>query len=186
MQEQKLIRLLRKDPERGMSALVDEYGGLVYAVVRGRLRSNRFCEADIEACAADTFSEFYMDLDKFDPSRGGVRGWLCALARNNALDMLRRSYREEGNIPIDEGAAVSIPDDFSLEADFEEKQTRAELLAAIEALGEPDREILVRKYYIAQPSAEIAKKLGMSVSNVDTRAHRAVAKLRKKIGGKEQ
>jgi len=50
-------------------------------------------------------------------------------------------------------------------------------------LGEPDHEILIRKFYLLQPSKVIAEKMGMSVSAVDTRTHRAIAKLRDMLGG---
>ena len=37
MDDVKLLKLLRKDPNRGIEFIMDEYAGLVYAVVRGRL-----------------------------------------------------------------------------------------------------------------------------------------------------
>ena len=146
MKDEKLLKLLRRDPERGIKALIDEYGALVYAVARRTLNSSGFCDQDVEACTADAISEFYLDVDKFDPAKGGVRGWLCVIARHNALDLIRKRSKELGSIPI-EDAAELIADDFSLESDFESRAERAELAEAIEALGEPDREIIIRKYY---------------------------------------
>ena len=182
MKDEKLLRLLRRDPERGINALVDEYGALVYAVIRGQLSPFGFCGQDIEACAADTVSEFYLDIDRFDPQKGGIRGWLCMIARHNALDLIRRSAKERAFIPLDETAEL-IPDDFSLEGEFVERSEKESLAEAIDALGEPDREIIVRKYYLGQSSKEIAQRLNMTVSNVDTRTHRAVKKLRELFGG---
>ena len=46
-----------------------------------------------------------------------------------------------------------------------------------------DSSILIRKYYLGQSSKTIAEELGMSVSNVDTRTHRAIMKLRTAMGG---
>ncbi|MBQ7060184.1 MAG: RNA polymerase subunit sigma-24, partial [Clostridia bacterium] len=59
------------------------------------------------------------------------------------------------------------------------------LFTAINGLGEPDREIVVRKYFLNEPSKSIAKRLDMSVSAVDTRTHRALKKLKKLLGGQE-
>ena len=50
-------------------------------------------------------------------------------------------------------------------------------------MGHPDSDILFRKYYLGQSSKFIATKLNLTVSNVNTRAHRAVRKLRGKFGG---
>ena len=62
-------------------------------------------------------------------------------------------------------------------------ETRREVFRAVRALGQPDTEIIMRKYYLGQPSREIAAAMHMSVSRVDTRAHRAVARLREMLGG---
>ena len=183
MEDHALLEQLRTDPERGMETLMDDYGGLVYGVAKSKLRPPVFGSADVEACVADTFSEFYCDLGQYRPDRGSIRAWLCVMARNNAMDMLRRRYREGKTVPLDDEAATPIADDFSLEGDMEERALRQELVEAVKALGKPDREIILRKYWLAQSSKEIAHALGMSVSNVDTRAHRAIQKLRERFGG---
>ena len=58
-----------------------------------------------------------------------------------------------------------------------------ELMGAVKALGEPDCEIILRKFYLSQSSKEIAERLNMTVSNVDTRTHRAIKRLRNELGG---
>lgn len=176
------IALLRRDPDAGMERILKEYAGLIYAVVRGKLSVPPFCEADIEGCVADTFSEFYGDLEDYDPDRGSIKAWLCVIARHNATDRLRRYQREQGNLSLEDGEA-QYAEDYSLEADLEEAETRRALFAAVCALGEPDREILTRKFYLGEPSESIARRLGLTVTAVDTRTHRAIQKLREKFGG---
>ena len=183
MEDQALLEQLRTDPERGMEALMDDYGGLVYAVVKSKLRPPAFCPADVETCVADTFSEFYCDLARYSPDQGSIRSWLCVIARHNALDRLRGHYRAGQTVSLDDESAPPIADDFSLEGDLEDRVFRAELLEAVKALGQPDREIILRKYWLGQSSREIARTMGMTVSNVDTRAHRAIRKLRERFGG---
>lgn len=180
MEERELLDLLRRAPERGMEALMERYGGLVYAVARGRLRGGGFCAADAEGCAADAFSEFYLSLDRYDPAKGSVRAWLCVIARNNALDLLRRRYREGGVVSLDEGLAAAEAG-APLESGLEERELRRTALEAVKELDEPDREIILRKYYLGEPSREVAARLGLTAANVDVRSHRAVEKLRKKL-----
>lgn len=183
MDDLRLLRKLRHDPNRGMKRLMDLYGGLVWAVVKARLPSDRFCQADIEGCVADAFSDFYCGLDQYDPACGSIRSYLCVIAKNNALDLLRRHYRQQSQLPLEELPEAACADDFTLEGNFEDKEQRQLLLRAVLALGQPDREILVRKYYLGQSSRQIAQSLNLSVSNVDTRTHRAVEKLRQQLGG---
>ena len=183
MDDAALLEQLRSDPQAGMTALMDKYGGIVYAVVKSKLRAPAFDPTDVEHCVGDTFSEFYCDLGKYRPEQGSVRSWLCVIARYNAMDALRRHYREEQTVPLDDEAVAPIADDFSIEGDLEDRALRAELVEAVKALGQPDREIIVRKYWLAQSSKEIARAMRMTVSNVDTRAHRAIRKLRERFGG---
>ena len=185
MEDQALLEQLRTDPERGMETLMDHYGGLVYAVAKSKLRPPAFSPADVEACVADTFSEFYCDLGRYRPDRGSIRAWLCVMARHNALDRLRNHFRAGRTVSLDDESAPPIADDFSLEGDLEDRALRDELVEAVKALGQPDREIILRKYWLAQSSREIARVLGMTVSNVDTRAHRTIRKLRERFGGEE-
>ena len=183
MPDDALYQLLKTDPEAGMAALIDQYASLVYAVVRGKLFIPPFDRSEIEHCAADTFSEFYMELDKFDPERGSIKALLCVMARNNALDLLRKHQTAPSSLSLDEENFPDLTDDFSLEGDFEDRETRRTLMEAIRALGHPDRDILVRKFYLGQSSKEIAAALNLTVSNVDTRTHRAIKTLRDRLGG---
>ena len=73
----------------------------------------------------------------------------------------------------------------SIELDFESRTERQRLIGAIEALGKPDSELIVRKYLFGQSSKEIGERLGLTASNVDTRTHRAIKKLRESFGGKQ-
>lgn len=177
MRDTELLDLLRGDPEKGLKALMSQYGGLVYAVVRRNLPQSAFCDADAEACTADAFGDFYLELDKYDLSKGSIRAWLCVIARHNAVDLARRS---EPVMPLDEGINESS-DGISLESELEGRELRRAVLSAVQGLGEPDREIILRKFYLGEPSKNIAARLCMSVSNVDTRTSRAVEKLRKSL-----
>lgn len=176
MKDAELLELLQKNQEKGLKALIAQYGGLVYTVVRKNL-PQAFCTADAEACAAEVFSDFYLDLNKYDPSKGSIKAWLCVIARHNAIDITRRSTEV---LPLDEEIRADIGG-IALESDLEERELRRAVLSEVKSMNEPDREILLRKFYLGESSKEIAARLKMSVSNVDTRTSRAVEKLRKKL-----
>ena len=58
-----------------------------------------------------------------------------------------------------------------------------ELLAAVNALGEPDQEILLRRYYYQQKPKDIAVALDLSAKQVENRLFRAKLKLREQLEG---
>ena len=180
MNDTELVRLVLSDPEAGFSLLTDRYLGLVASVVRGALGSSASNE-DVEECIADVFAEFFRGAESFDPSRGTVKALLCTIAKRRAINAYGRKLRGAA-VPLDElGEMPSEPP--SPETLAVSAELRRTLLSEIDALGEPDREIIIRKYYLRESSAAIAKRLSMSVPAVNTRAHRAIRKLRKALEG---
>ena len=190
-----LLELLMSDPEKGMNEIIRRYSGLVASVISQRLSCCGCVSTDIEDCAADTFSDFYIFRERYDPSRCGLPSWLASIARHKAADFADKNRGKGVNAGLDDPDATlgSVPDGASVlfpagsePADgFDETELRERLLREVKALGEPDSSILFRKYYLGQTSAKIAKDLGMKPTNVDTRASRAVAKLREFFAGEK-
>ncbi len=185
MEDSKLLQLLYKDPSAGMEQLMNQYAGLVYAVIKGKLSESYYISSDIEDCVADVFSEFYTELTKYDLNVSSIKSYLCVLARNHAIDVVRKRERQRGDVSInDEECLLQISDDITIDNEFAEEELRREVFSWVKALGEPDSSIIIRKYYLGQSSKEIADALKLTVSNVDTRTSRAISKLRKLYGGK--
>ena len=184
MEDNKLLRLLQEDPNAGMEQLLKQYTGLVYTVVRSKLNASYYLSSDIEDCAADVFSKFYTELNDYDPRKSSIKNYLCVIARNRAINVSKRRVLE-GSISLDdEQSLLPAADDILIDSELSEEELRREVIKAVEELGEPDSNIIFRKYYYGESSKEIAKAVGMTVSNVDTRAHRALNKLRKIFGDK--
>lgn len=184
MDDEKLLQLLQQDPDAGMECLMDRYAGLLYAVVRDKLSACGCVSSDIEDCVADVFSEFYIGMDRYDPALSSIKSYLCVMARNHAKDILRKRARQNRHLCQEDAQAVSeIADAYCVESDLMERELRKEVLDAIKNLGEPDASILIGKYYFGISSKELARSLRLSVGNVDTRAHRALQKLKKQFGG---
>jgi len=180
MEEKSLYELLRSDPNTGMRELMKQYTGLVCAVIRARFNGFRYISTDIEDCAADTFSNFWLGFSNYDPEKASIRAYLAAIARNNAADYLKRNrlLQMQDETPWDEenDLILNLPD--NSEDETAEAETRRDVIAAIKALGDPDSSILLWKYFLGRKSVEIAEKLGMTPANVDNRASRAVKKLK--------
>ena len=177
MDDQSLLALLREDPERGLSALMERYLPLVAALVRGRL--DGVCpRADMEECVSDVFSQLYLQRNDIDLSRGTIKAYLCAIARNKSADVRRAAGRYD---PLPEGWDVP-EEDSDAETLLLRRERRQAVVQAVLRLDNTDREIIVRKYFFRQPSAAVAKEMGMTVSAVDTRTHRALKKLRAILG----
>ena len=74
----------------------------LYSYVAGLLRDRTAAE-DVTALA---FERAFRKWDRFDPKRGSARGWLFGIARNAALDELRKRKRE---VPATEPGGLEAP-----------------------------------------------------------------------------
>lgn len=126
-----------------------------------------------EEVTATAFERAYRRYSRFDAAKGTERAWLFAIARNAALDELRRRGRSTSLLvdPADPAADPPIED-----ADADR---RATVRAALTSLQPGDRELVALKFHAGLTNAEIAALLGVSESNAGTKVHRAVTKLRK-------
>ena len=185
MEDKKLLRLLHKDPNAGMEQLLNNYTGLVYAVVKSKLNGSCCVSSDFEDCVADVFSKFYTELADYDPAMSSIKSYLCVIARNHAINVAKKRSLEGGISLDDEQSLLQLADDVTIDSELTDEELRREVIKAVEDLGEPDSSIIFRKYYYGESSKEIANAIGLSVTNVDTRTHRALNKLRKMFGGNE-
>jgi RNA polymerase sigma factor (sigma-70 family) len=140
----------------------------LYAYVLSLLHDRAAAE-DITALA---FERAYRRRRTFDRRRGEERAWLFGIARNAALDELRRRRRLAGltTEPADEAAA---PEDGA-----EVALRRTAVRAALHGLGPRDRELIALKFHAGLSNGEIAKVLCLSETGVGTLLYRAMQKLR--------
>jgi RNA polymerase sigma-70 factor, ECF subfamily len=152
------------------AALYERTFPRVYGYVASLLRDRSAAE-DVTAQA---YERAYRKRRSYRPRRGTVEAWLFGIARNAALDELRRRRRHAG-LEID-------PEDTSSPGaeDHVELALRREVVrAALDVLSGQERDLLSLKYAAGLSNAEIADLLETSESNVGTRLHRALTKLRK-------
>jgi RNA polymerase sigma-70 factor, ECF subfamily len=129
-----------------------------------------------EDVTAQAFERAFRRRRTFDARKGSPRAWLFGIARNAALDELRRR-RRTAHLAV-EPADPALPghDD---EADRAAR--RAAVRAALAALPPREREIVALKFHGGLDNAELARVLGVSVSNAGTQLHRAMSKLREAV-----
>lgn len=142
----------------------------VYAYVASLLRDRSAAE-DVTALA---FERAYRKRGRFSARRGSPEAWIFGIARNAALDELRKLKRRAtlASEPADVWAAG--PDE-----EAERAFRREEVRAALAALDPRDRDLVALKFAAGLSNAEIGRILGISETNVGSRLHRAVEKLRK-------
>ena len=144
----------------------------LYAYVMTLLRDKTAAE-DVTALA---FERAYRRRRTFDRRRGEERAWLFGIARNAALDELRRRRRTAALVVDPEDPASGSA------ADHEEPEValrRTTVRAAMAQLPGNERELIALKFHAGLSNAEIARVLGVSESNAGTMLYRTMEKLRR-------
>ncbi len=131
--------------------------------------------AAAEDVTAQAFERAYKRRSRFDARRGSPRAWLFGIARNAALDELRRRKRA-ATAEMPAPAHEPGPDEAA-----EQAAERDAVRAALGRLAARDRELIALKYHAELSNAEIAAVLGVSPSNAGTLLHRAMTKLREAV-----
>lgn len=151
-------------------ALYADTRDALYAYVIGLLRDRDAAEE----VTAQAFERAYRRRHQLDQQRGDARAWLFGIARNAALDELRRLRRHA--VPL----AASDLAEFAGEdaASRTDVDASIALRAAISELPTRDRELVALKYWAGLTNREIAAVTGQGESNVGTRLSRIITGLR--------
>jgi RNA polymerase sigma-70 factor (ECF subfamily) len=144
----------------------------VFAYVAGLLRDR----SAAEEVTAQAFERAFRRHRSFDAARGSHRAWLFGIARNAALDELRRRRRHAA-LSWDPEDATATP----AEEDADAALQSAALGAALARLSPRERELVALKYFAGLKNTEIARVIGTSESNVGTKLHRTIEKLREAV-----
>jgi RNA polymerase sigma factor (sigma-70 family) len=152
------------------AALYERTFPRVYAYVASLLRDRATAE-DVTAAA---FERAYRRRTSYRPRRGSREAWLFGIARNAALDELRRRKRR-ARLETEPADDVSPDADSVVELALQREAVRA----ALGALDGRERDLIALKFAGGLSNAEIARVLGVSETAAGTRLHRTLTKLRK-------
>jgi RNA polymerase sigma-70 factor (ECF subfamily) len=166
-------RLLARD-EEALRTVIATYGRIVFGVARRVV-----AEASLaEEVAQDTFLALWRRPGAFDPDRGSLQSFLAGVARNKAVDLVRReeSLRRTKDALVAEMESESPdPDAGGSSGDVEE---RDEVKSALVQLSPLQREAILLAYWGGRTYREVAVELGIPEGTAKTRLRDGLAKLR--------
>jgi RNA polymerase sigma factor (sigma-70 family) len=161
------LRTGEQNPRRAFEALYRSSRDDVYAYVVTLLRDR----ATAEDVTATAFERAYRKRGSFQARRGSARAWLFGIARNAALDELRRRQRS--------ALLLGDPTDSTEQGiDGGGEERLLFLRAALRTLAPRERELVALKFHAGLTNGEIARVVGTSETNAGTLLHRTITKLR--------
>jgi RNA polymerase sigma-70 factor (ECF subfamily) len=164
-----LLAQVHAGEESAMASLYDRYSRLTYSVALRVLRD--------AATAEDVMQEVLMQVWRspasFASTRGSLGGWLAVVARNRAIDLLRRRR------PTDSVDDIALASSFNLADEAERSMLMERARLVIGQLPREQRKTLEMAFFDGLTHSEIAEMTGDPLGTVKTRIRSALLSLRK-------
>jgi len=179
-----LMQRVSSNDSKALEVLYNRYSSLLYTLIKKIVKEEKTAE-DI---LSEIFVIIWRKADQFDFNSGNVYTWLVTLARNKAVDSLKRSqlpknheieiyndvYENKYIIPhlsnfID---PLDIRTAFSIKDDVE---------AALNKLTDAQQYVIYLAYYEGLTQKEIAEKLNIPLSTVKSKIKIALSNLRENL-----
>lgn len=164
-----LLALIRAGNQDAMADLYDRYSGVVYGVAL-RVLTNTTAAEDI---VQEVFLQLWRNPDVFDADRGRLAAWLAVIARNRAIDQLRKRPSEDD---IDE---LPISTGVNLEDESSQRLAVEKIRGVLVQLPQDQRKALEMAFFEGMTHTEIAGKTGEPLGTVKTRIRTGLLALRK-------
>jgi RNA polymerase sigma-70 factor, ECF subfamily len=163
-----LTRIGQRD-EKAMEAIFRRYSGPVYSVALRVLRDTGQAEDILQ----EVFLQLWRKPAAFVQNRGSLGAWLVVIARNRAIDVVRRRKPSDSVDDVVLASPVNV-------ADEAERNTMMQRVRGVIAnLPEEQRRTLELAYFEGLSHTEIASRTGDPLGTVKTRIRQALITLRK-------
>jgi RNA polymerase sigma-70 factor (ECF subfamily) len=152
-----------------MTDLFDRYGGMVYSVALRVLKDPGHAEDVMQ----EIFFQVWENPKTFVEGRGSLGAWLAVVARNRAIDSLRRRK------PTDAVEDVVLAASTNLVSEVERNTMMEKVRAVLDALPSEQQTSIELAYFEGLSHSEIAAKTGDPLGTVKTRIRSALISVRK-------
>ncbi|MGW4382722.1 RNA polymerase sigma factor [Kitasatospora sp. NPDC004531] len=135
---------------------------------------------DAEDIASEAWLQIARDLPGFRGDADGFRGWAATIARNRAMDHLRRARRRPvADLPVEYLAELVAVED--TEGQAMATVATSDALALIASLPPDQAEAVLLRVVLGLDAESAAKVLGKRAGSVRMAAHRGLRRLAKAL-----
>jgi RNA polymerase sigma-70 factor, ECF subfamily len=164
-----LLSAVRSGDEKALAELYDRYSGIVYSVALRVLGDTGAAEDILQ----EIFLQLWRNPGLFDSSRGKLAPWLAVIARNRAIDALRKRRPEDDITEL----VVSVEPDMA--GDAERAAAMSKVRGVLAAMPPSQRSALEMAYFEGLSHSEISAQTGEPLGTVKTRIRTGLLTLRK-------
>lgn len=187
-----MARVVERDRD-AFAELYDLTSTLVFSIAV-RVLSDRALAEDL---VQDVYTTVWTRPLSYDPEKSNVTTWIAVVARNAAIDRLRKKRREVSIDPVERGEELAAPRGSASAAASEIGQPAEvddRLLAddrsnavhrALATMPPRQREVLELMYFSGMSQTEVSEKIGVPLGTVKSRAFHAMQRMQEllKVAG---
>ncbi len=160
--------MARPLPDEALRSVYAAHGPELYRFARRSLGDAGLAEEAVQ----EAFLRAWRASATYDPARSSQRTWLFAILRHVVIDLARaRRVRP----PL---VATAPNSDASADDDLERVLTTWQVEAALAALDEDHRRVLVEVHWRGRPYADVAVDLGIPAGTVKSRVYYGLRAMR--------
>ncbi len=168
MQDELIIKYIKKRKEIGIELLIDNYRGIITSVVRKHLGVLINYE---EECIDDVFLSIWDNIKSFNSKKNNFKNWICAISKYKAIDYKRKYLSKVETVDIND--EIYYIDKELLKSEMEE-----EVNEILRYLNENDRQLFINHYLNGDSLEELAIKNNTKISNLYNRLSRGRKRIR--------
>jgi RNA polymerase sigma-70 factor, ECF subfamily len=168
-----LERIVAREAE-AVGELYDRHSSLLYGLILRIVRN----ASEAEEILQDVFLQVWKRAETFNADLGTPVAWLVRIARNRAIDQLRKTTMNMRTLEVP--PALPSPSE-SPEARAALSEEQRALRRALEALSDEERKLLEHAYFLGLTQSELAERFGLPLGTVKTRIRTALMTLRREL-----
>jgi RNA polymerase sigma-70 factor (ECF subfamily) len=154
--------------------IVMKYKGMMFRVAYAVLNNKQ----DAEEATQDSFLKLaknFSEINGFSCEK--LEGFLVTLSRNTAIDEYRKHKGKPVKVDLDENFHGETGITIDVLSQIISKEGYRKIVTIINEMDETYRDVMRLRFVLAYSNEQIAEKLGITVTNVETRIGRARQKL---------
>lgn len=164
-----LLQQIQNGDQEAMGAFYDRYSKMVYSVALRVLND----ASEAEDVMQEVLVQVWRKPGAFVAGRGSLGGWLVVVARNRAVDKLRRRKISD---PIE---LFALPSSTNLAKESERAILIEKIRVAMGSLPMEQRSALELAFFEGMSHSEIAAKTGEPLGTIKTRIRLGLIAIRK-------
>ncbi len=177
MADEQLMQLVQHDDVDAFGLLYDRHNAAALRLAR------RICGTPERAADAtqEAFLTLWRSRTGFDADRGSLRSWVLLLARNKAVDSLRRTGPYDRGTVRDDCLAERLEANERTETEVARRGDAERVRWAVAALPTEQRRVIELAFFAGLSHTEISELLSLPAGTVKGRIRLGLEKLRRDL-----